>query len=650
MTLKTLLYNIAQYAIGNKIINYSAAGPSLYQLNMETIKDYPVLFASPTGNHNITPNLTTYTITLYYIDRLTRGGDNDIDILSTSVEGLKSIINGIKYLPGVIEIYDDYNITNFADTQKMSDNVAGAYATITIRTANNSTCPDGGIISNGSFIPSDNIVVKNQNKNLIVNENGNYTLKPDNGYTGLGRVIVKVDVPDDNGSYEEGYEEGNRTGIEAGKRIQKELMQPITITSNGTYIREDGYSEVVVDVDGDENRYDEGYQDGYSQGEEDQKAKLTNITIRENGTYTSKDGYGEVIVNVEGSSGGDCEEAYEQGKADQKALMTTATFTRNGTYTREDGYSTVVVDVADENGNYQDGYDTGIEEGKITGYNSGYTAGETAQKSKLTGITITENGTYLKDDGYNEVIVNVPQTGGTTGSLVLVDGTKLSYSTFTEVPDYYDLSNITDVSYMFSGCENLKSIPQLDTSNSTNMKYMFSHCENLQKVPELDTSNVTNMERMFYDCPYLKSIPQLDTSNVTNMSNMFGYCISLTTIPQLDTSKVTNMGWMFASSYNLQSLPTFDVSNVTNMDEMFRNTMKYLTNVGGWINLSCNWDGSSGLKVCPNLTYQSCINILNGLADVTELGGRTLKVHSNFLTTVGDEISIGINKGWTITA
>lgn len=345
MTLKTLLYNIAQYAIGNKIINYSAAGPSLYGLNMETIKDYPVLFASPTGNHNITPNLTTYTITLYYIDRLTRGGDNDIDILSTSVEGLKSIINGIKYLPGVIEIYDDYNITNFADTQKMSDNVAGAYATITIRTANNSTCPDGGIISNGSFIPSDNIVVKNQNKNLIVNENGNYTLKPDNGYTGLGRVIVKVDVPDDNGSYEEGYEEGNRAGIEAGKRIQKELMQPITITENGTYIREDGYSEVVVDVDGDESKYEEGYQDGYNQGEEDQKAKLTNITITENGTYTSEDGYGEVIVNVEGSSGGDCEEAYEQGKADQKALLTSTTINRNGTYTNENGWNEVNVNV-----------------------------------------------------------------------------------------------------------------------------------------------------------------------------------------------------------------------------------------------------------------------------------------------------------------
>ena len=72
--------------------------------------------------------------------------------------------------------------------------------------------------------------------------------------------------------------------------------------------------------------------------------------------------------------------------------------------------------------------------------------------------------------------------------------------------------------------------------------------------------------------------------------------------------------------------------------------------MGGFIGLKCNWDSGNGLDSCPNLTYQSCINVLNGLADVTELGGRRLKVHPNFLTTVGEEISIGTNKGWTITA
>lgn len=503
MTLKTLLYNIAQYAIGNKIINYSAAGPSLYGLNMETIKDYPVLFASPTGNHNITPNLTTYTITLYYIDRLTRGGDNDIDILSTSVEGLKSIINGIKYLPGVIEIYDDYNITNFADTQKMSDNVAGAYATITIRTANNSTCPDGGIISNGSFIPSDNIVVKNQNKNLIVNENGNYTLKPDNGYTGLGRVIVKVDVPDDNGSYEEGYEEGNKVGIEAGKRTQKELMQPITITSNGTYIREDGYSEVVVDVDGDESRYEEGYQDGYNQGEKDQKAKLTNITITSNGTYTSEDGYGEVIVNVEGGSGGDCEEAYEQGKVDQKALMTTETFTSEGTYTREDGWNEVKFNL----GIFPFMKYTVLREFNrvwIDVEADGYFWLGNMVDYEQNNPDVTSNGMMYEIDYDNPVgnyydwkILNLSGRGiSIWGKKSLVTpwvyNANNSPSTRIVLPDYFlggfECSEVEYINRVFEGAESLKAIVTL-----TNLGKSFT------SVNTLDLSVLTNLNDDYYD-------------------------------------------------------------------------------------------------------------------------------------------------------
>lgn len=223
MTLKNLLYEIAKYASKNKIINYSAAGPSLYQLNMETIKDYPVLFASPTGSHNVSPNLTTYTITLYYIDRLTTGGENDVDILSNSVEGLKTIINGIKRIPGIVEIYDDYSITNFADTQRMSDKVAGAYATIVIRTTNETTCT-GEASVDGDYIP-DIDDIKLQNKGLSIDENGTYTITADAGYTGLKTVNLNVNVP-------------------VGDVCPE--LEEITITENGTY--EGAYNKVNVNV------------------------------------------------------------------------------------------------------------------------------------------------------------------------------------------------------------------------------------------------------------------------------------------------------------------------------------------------------------------------------------------------------------------
>ena len=104
MTLKKLLNAISDLAIKEKIINYSEAGADIYSLNVKTIKNYPVLFASPTGSHTVQENSTRYTITLYYLDRLLNDGENDINIMSTAIEELKNLINGIKFIDGVISV------------------------------------------------------------------------------------------------------------------------------------------------------------------------------------------------------------------------------------------------------------------------------------------------------------------------------------------------------------------------------------------------------------------------------------------------------------------------------------------------------------------------------------------------------------------
>ena len=79
-----------------------------------------------------------------------------------------------------------------------------------------------------------------------------------------------------------------------------------------------------------------------------------------------------------------------QGVAEQKAKLTSTTLTTNGTVTREDGWNEVTVDV-----------DT------TTPYNEGVAAGIAEQKAKLTSLNVTSNGTYNKEDGYNAVTVDV---------------------------------------------------------------------------------------------------------------------------------------------------------------------------------------------------------------------------------------------------
>lgn len=255
-----------------------------------------------------------------------------------------------------------------------------------------------------------------------------------------------------------------------------------------------------------------------------------------------------------------------------------------------------------------------------------------------------------------------------------------------------DIPLLTDCKYLYA-YKNISVVPHILTENVTDMSYMFYNCTSLEYVnlSNFNTSNVANMSYMFYGCNKIIEInlQGLDTSNVTNISKMFSTCKKLKEInlQGWDTSKITDMSEMFDSCSELEyvDLSDFNTSNVTNMKEMFDSCAKLkkidaldcggittknyyplytysssnytnLTDVGGFLNMKMSWDNNYGLAMCSNLTRESCTNILNGLYDFvannetpTSNQGK-LKVHANFLTEVGDDISIAVNKGWTVTS
>ena len=393
----------------------------------------------------------------------------------------------------------------------------------------------------------------------------------------------------------------------------------------------DGLSRVVIDP-----------QTLYNEGVNGQKSKLESISITQNGIYSKEDGYNHIEVNVPDLNGS-YDEGYGQGKTDgvneQKSKLEAINITQNGTYTKEDGYNQIEVNVPDLNGSYDEGKTDGINE----------------QKSKLVSINITQNGTYTKEDGYNQIEVNVNAIPKIN---IQEAGINFALSTFTEVPEWADFSNITDMDDMFKECINLQTIPQIDTSNVTAMSNMFYDCHNLQTIALLNTSNAAYMNGMFGFCINLQTIPSIDTSNVTNMNYMFEYCSNLQTIPQLNTSNVTGMISMFDGCLSLTSIPALNAQslNMSQYSGIFGNEdIPNLTDFGGFLNLKCSLINDGNLKRLPNLTYQSCINVLNGLYDFVAAGETPnnnqgqLKVHQNFLDKVGNEISIGTSRGWTIT-
>jgi surface protein len=142
-------------------------------------------------------------------------------------------------------------------------------------------------------------------------------------------------------------------------------------------------------------------------------------------------------------------------------------------------------------------------------------------------------------------------------------------STFNQPIGNWDVSNVTNMAYMFrdnspTGSTFNQPIGNWDVSNVTNMNFMFSNSTFNQPIGNWDVSNVTNMNDLFYNSTFNQPIGNWDVSNVTNMAYMFRGSTFNQPIGNWDVSSVTNMGNMFtiATSYN-QDLSSWSVDGVT---------------------------------------------------------------------------------------
>lgn len=132
MTLYEIVNEFLDIARKQPNIGYVNCG-DIYSINSIPNLDYGVFFVTQT-NHSQDENTVSYSLTLYYIDRLLPDESNRLQIQSQGILVLNNIINIFNNLNDEAQIEYDINYTTF--THRFTDNCAGVFANVTITTDN----------------------------------------------------------------------------------------------------------------------------------------------------------------------------------------------------------------------------------------------------------------------------------------------------------------------------------------------------------------------------------------------------------------------------------------------------------------------------------------------------------------------------------
>ena len=487
----------------------------------------------------------TYDAIIYYGDRLLEDKSNRNAIWSDATQVIQSIIGTVNSVDGEITISYPYNLTLFE--QKFADELAGAYAEISIEVEGIGECGDllygyedgegvklESVVKtftiNGEYdiIPSDGFdaisdvkVIVNipiQSKSVVYNEVGDYQVTPDPGYEALSKVDVKVSL--------EGKPQipnGFRFGVGDGSIGDPDLIEWDKYDWSMVYDANSLFYKAIPKDDGWFDRFKRGF----------------------NGNLL---GMRKMFYNLQWKG---------------------------------------VLDFA------------GLDTSKVVDMKSAFDAAWVTEIKNLDTSNVIDMGNMF--EGCN---LNIPQLN--TSKVFNMGGMFSRCRHLTTIPQM-DTSNVRYMQEMFDTCDSLTTIPQMDTSNVVKMNKMFSWCTSLTTIPQMDTSNVTSMESMFYYCTELTTIPQMDTSNVTNMESMFYNCTKLTSVPQLDISKVTRLYNIF---YNCEHLVEVKFKgnpvSISNVNNMF-----YGIKTNGTLYYDSRYDYSKIINVLPSTWTAVPYDVLN---------------------------------------
>jgi hypothetical protein len=284
---------------------------------------------------------------------------------------------------------------------------------------------------------------------------------------------------------------------------------------------------------------------------------------------------------------------------------------------------------------------------------------------------------------YNDGTVNliVGQGLKITGSMNSAFANMKKLTTVSGL-DLVDTSEVTDMSNLFNGCENLQDINlnELETDNVILANWMLKDCINLQNIDmsKVNLENAIEMQGLFSGCIRATNISIPKMRDVVSLSYMFENVGRSTPIDDfsicgnLNTQNCTDMSYMFSGSrFNDYSfVQNFNTTNLQNAEGMFFDCAAYDLDLSQWdvsklknakkmfadstFMRTCNtnnWNVQS-LKTCEEMFYNctsldeialNWVNVPN-IQDASELFGACYSLQLVDISLF-NEISIGDANG-----
>lgn len=129
------------YEIINKLLTIAGNKPNIkfvgegdiYELNHLPNIDYSVFYITQ-SNTTVDNGVTTYSLNLFYVDRIVDEADNHLLVQSNGIDAILNIVNEL-VLTEDVEIEGNIVFNSFY--QKFKDDCSGVYAKVNIMTGNN---------------------------------------------------------------------------------------------------------------------------------------------------------------------------------------------------------------------------------------------------------------------------------------------------------------------------------------------------------------------------------------------------------------------------------------------------------------------------------------------------------------------------------